>query len=115
MTWRATGVAEATLLEGTMREVLVGGRSVVLARIGRTVVAFEGYCPHQGGLLAEGRLEGHRITCPVHEAAFDLPSGRVVADPFGVVPPEGGVGPLPTFAVRTVRGSVEIELADGPT
>jgi 3-phenylpropionate/trans-cinnamate dioxygenase ferredoxin component len=113
MTWQPTGIAAETVREGTMRELLVDGRSVVVALVRGSLVAFDGYCPHQGGLLAEGRLDGDRLTCPVHEAAFALPSGEVRADPFGVEPPAGGVGPLPVYPVRVTAGSVEVDVPSG--
>ncbi len=114
MSWQATGVVATTLAEGALRELLLDGRSVVLTRLGGSIVAFDGYCPHQGGLLVEGRLAAGRIVCPVHEAAFDPVSGEVRADPFGTEPPAGGVAPLPTFRVRLAGGSVEVELPEPP-
>jgi len=33
-------------------------------------------CPHRGGPLGEGRIEGHRVLCPWHGYRFDLRSGE---------------------------------------
>ncbi len=112
MSWHASGIVAETLREGVPREFLVGARSVLLLRTGGVIYAVDGACPHQGGLLSEGTVDRGRIVCPVHGAAFDLASGEVRADPFGVEPPEGGVERLPTFPVRLVRGAIEIELPD---
>jgi nitrite reductase/ring-hydroxylating ferredoxin subunit len=115
MSWHTTGIAPETLREGVPREILAGSRSVVLVRSGASVLAVEGACPHQGGLLSEGTVDGGRIACPVHGAAFDLATGEVRVDPFGVEPPEGGVERLATFRVRIERGGIEVELPDpGP-
>jgi 3-phenylpropionate/trans-cinnamate dioxygenase ferredoxin subunit len=35
-------------------------------------------CPHLGGNLSDGTLEGTLLTCPRHNSQFDLRDGRVV-------------------------------------
>lgn len=110
MTWKKTGVAASTLPPGTMREVMVDTTAVVLARVGPLVFAVEAVCPHQGGLLAEGALGGRRLTCPVHGAVFDVASGAVLADPFGVEPPVGGVAPASSYPTRVEAGMIEFDI-----
>jgi nitrite reductase/ring-hydroxylating ferredoxin subunit len=110
VTWKPTGVAAATLTAGGFREVTVQGSSILLARVGEEVHALDPYCPHAGGVLAEGVLEGSRLVCPVHAAVFDAATGRVLEDPFGITPPEGGVDPLTRYPVRVVAGMVEVDL-----
>ncbi|MFD8208477.1 Rieske (2Fe-2S) protein [Streptomyces sp. NPDC059695] len=48
--------------------VEVGGRKVLAAAL----------CPHRGGRLKYGRVDGDRlrITCPLHHTTFDLTSGE---------------------------------------
>jgi len=110
MSWRGTGVALDTLLPGTTRELLVGGSSVVLARVGPLVFAVDGVCPHLGGVLGEGSLSGRRLSCPVHGAVFDVGSGAVLVDPFGVVPPGGSLGTLVVYPTRVVAGLIEVDV-----
>jgi nitrite reductase (NADH) small subunit len=110
MPWKSTGVAESTLAPGSLREVRVGTSSVLLVRLAEEIHALDPYCPHAGGVLAEGILEGRRLTCPVHAAVFEAGSGAVVEDPFGIAPPEGGVDPLTLYPVRLVDGTVEVDL-----
>ncbi|MFY9716365.1 MAG: Rieske 2Fe-2S domain-containing protein [Thermoplasmata archaeon] len=114
MTWQGTGVTDAGLPEGSPREVLLGSRSVLLVRVEGAVYAIDGVCPHLGGALGEGRLDGCRLTCPLHEATFDVTTGAVVTDPFGLVPPEGGVAPVESFAMRVRNGAFEVDVLDGP-
>ena len=38
--------------------------------------ALEGICPHQGGPLGKGQLNGCIITCPWHGWQFDVTSGQ---------------------------------------
>jgi nitrite reductase/ring-hydroxylating ferredoxin subunit len=110
VTWRATGVASDTLAPGTTREVMVGATSVLLAHVGTTIFGLEATCPHIGGLLADGTLLGARLTCPDHGAIFDVTNGKVIADPFGVEPPEGAVDEVITYPTRVVNGLVEVDV-----
>ena len=66
------------LEDGTMKEVLVLGREVLLARIGDSYYAADNRCPHMGGKLSQGQLEGTIVTCPRHASQFDLSDGHVV-------------------------------------
>lgn len=66
------------LADGEMKKVRAGGRAVVLARVGDRYYAAPDSCPHQGGSLSMGRLEGSVITCPFHGARFDLADGSVL-------------------------------------
>lgn len=110
MTWIATGFAEATFRRGVPKELLHDGRSVLLVRVGATLHALEGTCPHTGGLLSDGTVEGDGLRCPEHGATFRVPDGAVLADPGGVVPPQGGVDALRVFPVRVRDGLVEVDL-----
>ena len=64
--------------DGAMKEVLVSDRAVLLARVGDSYYAAENRCPHMGGKLSEGKLEGTVVTCPRHGSQFDLRNGQVV-------------------------------------
>jgi 3-phenylpropionate/trans-cinnamate dioxygenase ferredoxin subunit len=66
------------LQDGTMREVSVNGREILLARVGDRYYAASNRCPHMGGRLSRGRLEGTVVICPLHGSKFDLTDGRVV-------------------------------------
>ena len=64
-----------------MRQVELDGRKILLVRRGGNVQAFEGSCPHAGGPLAEGVLDGARVICPWHKAAFCTRTGRLLDPP----------------------------------
>ncbi|MCI4364573.1 MAG: Rieske (2Fe-2S) protein [Thermoplasmata archaeon] len=110
MPWKTTGVAAGTLAPDSLREVGVGSSSILLVKGAEEIHAVDPYCPHAGGVLAEGVLDGSRLTCPVHSAVFETGTGRVLEDPFGIQPPEGGVRPLTRYPVRVVDGVVEADL-----
>ena len=52
------------------------GVELVLIRSGEVVRAYEGRCPHQGTLLAEGEIRAGALVCRAHQWSFDLASGR---------------------------------------
>lgn len=72
-------VKMATLEElppGGSKEVEHEGRIYALFNVGGTISAIDGICPHQGGPLAEGPLEGTTVTCPWHGWQFDVCTGK---------------------------------------
>ena len=69
---------DGDLAEGTMKEVTVQGRRVLLARTRGGYYAADGRCPHFGARLSEGKLEGTVVTCPRHGSQFDLRGGHVI-------------------------------------
>jgi nitrite reductase (NADH) small subunit len=74
-------VRRQELEPGGLREVFVDGRPVALAFIDGEVHAFDGTCPHAGGPLAEGRLVGSTLSCPMHGWSFDVISGECHVNP----------------------------------
>ncbi len=64
------------LPQGTGKEVVAGNRVLALFLVGETVYAIDGICLHAGGPLAEGKLEGHVVTCPWHGWQYDVATGR---------------------------------------
>jgi nitrite reductase/ring-hydroxylating ferredoxin subunit len=66
------------LAEGTMKEIMADGRSLLIARIGETYYAADNKCPHFGAKLSEGALEGTVVICPKHKSRFNLSDGHVV-------------------------------------
>jgi nitrite reductase (NADH) small subunit len=76
-------VKVATLEElppGSAKSVEVQGRAVALYNLDGTVVATDNTCPHRGGPLGEGDLEGEIITCPWHNFQYDVKTGRCLTN-----------------------------------
>src|SRR5690349_4369608 len=72
-------VKMATLEElppGGSKEVEHDGRIYALFNVAGRISAIDGICPHQGGPLAEGALEGADVTCPWHGWQFDVKTGQ---------------------------------------
>ncbi len=61
---------------GSCLELAVAGRIVAVFNVAGDFHALDGICPHQGGPLGKGQLEGHVVTCPWHGWQFDVRSGQ---------------------------------------
>jgi ferredoxin-nitrite reductase len=68
------------LAPGVIRTVRAGGTVAALVSTSGGVSAFENTCPHQGGPLGEGSLEGSTLVCPWHGYKFDCKSGECRTD-----------------------------------
>jgi len=66
------------LQDGQMKSVKAGGQDVLVAKVAGKFYAAENTCPHMGGKLAQGKLEGTVVTCPLHASQFELKNGNVV-------------------------------------
>lgn len=72
--------AVADIAPGTGKTITVGGKELALFNVAGTFHAVDNECPHRGGPLGEGELEGCVVTCPWHAWQFDLSSGESVTD-----------------------------------
>ena len=66
------------MLPGTMKTASLEGREYLVARVGDEYLVTDSRCPHLGGHLAKGLLEGTVVTCPLHKSQFDLRDGSVL-------------------------------------
>jgi nitrite reductase/ring-hydroxylating ferredoxin subunit len=62
--------------------VSIAGSEYALFRVDGMVVAIDGTCPHAGGALADGTIDGCIVTCPLHDWTFNATTGCSV-DPAG--------------------------------
>ena len=90
---RVAAAGEVATGEG--RVVEVEGRELALFNVDGVYHCIENACPHRGGPLGEGDLEGRVVSCPWHAWRWDVTTGantnnpavRVAAYPVTV---EGG-------------------------
>jgi nitrite reductase (NADH) small subunit/3-phenylpropionate/trans-cinnamate dioxygenase ferredoxin subunit len=66
---------------GTGCIVDVQGIWIALFNVEGTFYAIDNTCPHAGGPLGEGRLDGTIVECPWHSWKFDVTSGERVGNP----------------------------------
>jgi len=69
----------------------------VVFNVGENFCATQAKCPHRGGPLSEGELDGSTVTCPWHGSQFNVCSGEVLRGP--------AIDPLVTYRV-VVEGDV---------
>ncbi|GAC1582340.1 MAG: nitrite reductase small subunit NirD [Candidatus Elarobacter sp.] len=75
----------ADVAPGTGKTVVVGEREIALFNIDGMFYALDNTCPHQGGPLAEGWIEGSQVTCPWHAWTFKLTDGTMTLGDFARV------------------------------
>ena len=63
--------------------------------------AIENVCPHAYALLSQGFVEDGKVECPLHEAVFDIRSGRCLREPGG--------RDLRTYPIRVRGEDVQID------
>jgi nitrite reductase (NADH) small subunit len=66
---------------GSLEQIAIDGIPYALCNHNGTLRAFGGLCPHAGGPLGDGNLDGGQIVCPWHAWAFDCESGVNDYDP----------------------------------
>lgn len=70
-------VAKLTDLNpGDCLSVNAGGAGIALFNVNGTIYALDNTCPHAGGPLGEGFLEGHIVECPWHGWRYDVKTGE---------------------------------------
>ena len=96
-------VAEVSeLAPGTGKEVDVSGQQIALFNIDGTYYAIGNACTHRGGSLSEGKVEGTRVTCPLHGAEFEVTTGKNLTPP--------APGEVPSYKVRVEGNQVQVEI-----
>ena len=72
------------LWEGEMIDVRVDDELILLVHLpGGDIRAYQGHCPHQKSALAEGKLDGHILTCAGHLWQFNLSAAGEGINPKG--------------------------------
>ena len=61
---------------GENKVVDVNGNEIALFNVNGQFFAINNTCPHRGGSLGEGMLEGEVVTCPLHGWQFDVKTGQ---------------------------------------
>ena len=71
--------------------------------MGAAAYAIDDSCPHAGGSLSNGKLQGTRVTCPVHGLKFDLDN---------VSPPGAPTLEVKKYPLQVVAGMVMLTVPD---
>ena len=78
-----------------------GGRTVALFNVDGAYHAIDNACPHRGGPLGDGDLDGPLVACPWHGWRWDVTTGANVNNPAVA---------RPRFPVSVEAGEVFVEL-----
>ncbi len=96
-----TKIADATdLPPGTAVAVDFNGETVALFNVGGTIYAIADTCPHLGGRLSEGEVNGTVVACPLHGSTFDITTGDVTGPP--------AASPVTRYDVRVRSNEIQI-------
>jgi len=87
------------LPEGRVKPVTCATRTICLTHHDGRYAALSNKCPHQGGPLGEGSIEGGWLRCPWHGWDFDPLTGK---------PPGGYDDGVPTFPVEVREDGVYV-------
>lgn len=88
------------LQDGKPLRVETDGAPVMLLRQGDDLRAIGATCPHLGGPLDEGTIDGETVACPWHGSVFSLADGALIHGP--------AVMPVAAYEVRVENGRVAI-------
>lgn len=66
------------LMPGNKKKIILEEKEILLTNIAGNYYAVNNACPHMGGSLFDGMLEGTQIICPKHGSIFDVRTGHVV-------------------------------------
>ena len=98
--WYRIGPADDIEL-GSLRGARIQGHRVCIGRAELGFFAVEDTCPHAGGSLSTGLIDGREIVCPLHVWGFDVETGESPEDPNC---------PLRVYPVRVEGDELEIQL-----
>lgn len=105
--WIRTDVPDIDV--GRVTTVVVGDRAVAVTRTDEGWGALDNHCPHQGGPLGDGQLEGGFLICPWHAYEYHPCTGR---------PPAGFSDGATAYAVEEREDGLYVEVPvvdDAPT
>jgi nitrite reductase/ring-hydroxylating ferredoxin subunit len=117
---------------GGLKYVKAGEREICLCRVDDDVYAVARRCGHQNAPLDQGALDGWILTCPLHDAQFDVRTGKNLS---WAIDHYYGPDPLPepvarffaletrlswrtrihdlhTYAARVAAGAIEVDVPE---
>jgi nitrite reductase/ring-hydroxylating ferredoxin subunit len=94
---RVKAMPVAAVASGKGALASVNGHDVAVFRRGDEILAIGNDCPHQGGSLCDGWVEGDIVVCPLHGWEFDMRTGACMT-----VPGESVARYIATVEGRTV-------------
>jgi nitrite reductase (NADH) small subunit len=83
------------------KEFSCGDKTICIANVNGSFSAMDNVCPHRGGPLGQGMIEGSKVVCPWHGWAWDVKTGVAEQDSkMGVA----------VYALKIEDDGVEVQL-----
>lgn len=82
--------------------VSVAEIEIALCKVEDKVYAINNICTHEHACMSDGFVDGDVIECPLHQAQFHIPTGKVMTSPADV--------DLETYLVRVEDGNVYVQV-----
>jgi len=101
MAWHIAACAHQ-VSEGEVMGLIVADQPVALYRINGEIFASHNICTHAHACLSDGYLEEGVIECPLHQARYEVRTGKVLSGPTRVT--------LPVYAVQLDGDNVLVDL-----
>lgn len=64
-----------------VKGALIAGVKLCVGKAEESYFAVDDTCPHAGGSLSEGMVDGDQVICPLHAYGFDIRTGHCADDP----------------------------------
>jgi len=62
------------------KEFPCGNKTICIANVNGEFSALDNVCPHRGGPLGQGVIEGNKVVCPWHGWEWDVKTGTAGQD-----------------------------------
>ena len=66
---------------GEPKQVVIDDLELAVHNVGGAFFAIDDICTHAFARLSFGSIDGAVITCPLHQAKFDIRTGKVLEEP----------------------------------
>ncbi len=87
---------------GTGSRFFIEDKEMAIFNVDGTICAISDICPHAGGSLGIGKLDGRIVTCPVHGMKFDVTTGCFAGtSDFGVA----------AYKAKIVDGTIMVSIS----
>jgi nitrite reductase/ring-hydroxylating ferredoxin subunit len=67
--------------EGSGKMIRIANHEIAVFKRSGELCAIENVCPHEGGQLSKGRMEGDEVVCPIHGYRFHIKTGACSTAP----------------------------------
>lgn len=101
MPWHDVAPADS-FVPDTPQVLEIGEDRIAVFLLDDGYYAISDVCTHEYALLSEGFCEDGKVECPLHQACFDIRSGKALDEPAEV--------DVMTYPARVRDGVVQIEL-----